>query len=356
MDNITVIGGGYSALVAKLLINKKFNSYTLKKQQYKNISRRSNLEINKLLSKKAYSYGSISYKLIHSKMHDRLIFGGNSKIWGGFYEKKVSTEKIEAAFDLNQIKLTPISLNTTGTVSNSSNIVQLQSLSSKILDASKHLENFSEGYLRKFKVEDDIIKLYIVTNGSEVVKITKKLVLCLGTVQLLDVLKRSEFLYDNDIIKLKEYPVKYKIKFTFNGNFFEKKLKNDFVIRYSLIRAFLHWIGFQGYPSILKILSFLPIFVEQHFIDKEQLVSFILQNSSFYENNTENKFNNLFGKSIHYCNLTVNNTNINELLFKISPNIVGLGMAFVKQKKPAPISSDILIDANSKLIKLMSKY
>jgi len=43
---------------------------------------------------------------------------------------------------------------------------------------------------------------------------------------------------------------------------------------------------------------------------------------------------------------------INKFLAKINPNIMGLGMSFIDQKKPGPISNEIMSDAKIKCKKL----
>ena len=45
----------------------------------------------------------------------------------------------------------------------------------------------------------------------------------------------------------------------------------------------------------------------------------------------------------------IDNININDYLLKISKDIVGVGMPFVDQKKPGPISNDIINDIYNKL-------
>jgi hypothetical protein len=62
-----------------------------------------------------------------------------------------------------------------------------------------------------------------------------------------------------------------------------------------------------------------------------------------------------FGRSIHYCDLKINGLNINEYLKDINSNIKGIGMAFIKQKNPGPISNDIIIDAIWKIKNLRKK-
>ena len=49
-----------------------------------------------------------------------------------------------------------------------------------------------------------------------------------------------------------------------------------------------------------------------------------------------------FGDSIHYCDLTLNKTNINDYFTSVSENIFGVSMPFITQKKPGPISNDIV--------------
>jgi hypothetical protein len=39
---------------------------------------------------------------------------------------------------------------------------------------------------------------------------------------------------------------------------------------------------------------------------------------------------------------------INTFLKNINPNIMGLGMSFIDQKKPGPISNEIILDAKMK--------
>ena len=45
----------------------------------------------------------------------------------------------------------------------------------------------------------------------------------------------------------------------------------------------------------------------------------------------------------------INNKNINTFLNEIHPNLIGLGMAFVSQNNPGPISNDIIEDALKKI-------
>ena len=47
--------------------------------------------------------------------------------------------------------------------------------------------------------------------------------------------------------------------------------------------------------------------------------------------------------------MKINGVSINKFLSKINKNILGLGMPFVDQKIPGPISNDILLDIEKKI-------
>ena len=86
-----IIGSGFSAIFSKLLSNKKIKVMGFKKFSklyFKNQSRRKKFESNKLFSTNALSYGSLNSDLKFSKLHDRLILGGNTNIWGGHINMK----------------------------------------------------------------------------------------------------------------------------------------------------------------------------------------------------------------------------------------------------------------------------
>ena len=56
----------------------------------------------------------------------------------------------------------------------------------------------------------------------------------------------------------------------------------------------------------------------------------------------ETSNNKFFGDSIHYCDLKINGKNIDNYVKEISNNIIGISVPFVNQKKPGPISNDII--------------
>ena len=127
-----------------------------------------------------------------------------------------------------------------------------------------------------------------------------------------------------------------------------KYTKNATTIRYSFSRAIGHFLGIQSYAKFLKLFNFIPICVDQIFYNTKSKRVLILKGNTFIEK----KNNNLrkFGNSIHYCNMKINGVSINKFLSKINKNLIGFGMPFVNQKTPGPISNDILLDIEKKII------
>ena len=87
-----IIGSGFTASIAKILIGKNANLIGSLDHQFlidKKYLRRKSIEANKLFSKKAQSHGSIKFKLPNAILHDRLSLGGNSVVWGKINIKKI---------------------------------------------------------------------------------------------------------------------------------------------------------------------------------------------------------------------------------------------------------------------------
>ena len=344
-----IIGAGFSAAITKNLLKSNIDVLGLHHSKFieKQNLRRTNLDSNKLFSKRSKSYGSLQLNLKIAKFHDRLTIGGNSNIWGGHINTKEIPKKV-----INQLKkifnFNKLSLSTTGTISNNSNIHQIQSEDNNIFDASTVLKEIKNNFILKFSIKDKKIEVKTIdfrTNKIKSIK-TNKLYICVGVIQFLDLLFRSGFLKKNDIIELSEF--KYELK----PSFINLKInnKNSQIIRYKFSRAIGHFLGIQKYSKFLKLLDFIPFYVDQHYTNKKINYKIKLVDNNcltdYFSSNPKK-----FGHSIHYCNLRINKTPINKFLSKIDQNIFGLGMAFVNQKTPGPISSDIIIDISKKIKK-----
>ena len=149
-------------------------------------------------------------------------------------------------------------------------------------------------------------------------------------------------LFGKKTLSLSEY------KHKFNLSFSKKIIKNDnrdCIIKYDFLRCLKHYLGFQKSLDHIKLP--LPIYIDQLFSNKKQSIKLDLDCNSGKISSKTRTIN--FGNSIHYCNLFIDNININDYLLKISKDIVGVGMPFVDQKKPGPISNDIVNDIYNKL-------
>ncbi len=175
-------------------------------------------------------------------------------------------------------------------------------------------------------------------------KITvNKLYLCVGNVQLLDILYRSNLIKENDIIEFSEFDSDFKLK-----SIYSKFNPNITIQRFLFSRALGHFFGVQYFSKFLKLLSFIPLCIDQNFYKKKTNYKLQIKKGFIVEkHNKNNKIN--IGKSTHFCNLRINKVNINKFLKKINPNIKGFGMAFINQKTPGPISNDIILDIYKKL-------
>ena len=342
MKNI-IIGAGFSASITKILIGKNSKIIGCKNQQnIDNLKRRKNIEYNKFFSKKTYSYGSLNFRLKNGTFQDRLILGGNSDIWGGKINLKNFPNNLLKKLKKAKINFQKLSFKKTGTVSNNKDIVQMQNKFGKIITTSDFSHKIENGYLLDFSVKKD--KIFLNIKDKITKKITvKNLFLCVGGIQLLDLLYRSKLIKDGDTIEFSEFVSDFSLKSIYS------ELNNKFTIqRFHFCRAVGHFFGVQYFSKYLKLLNFIPLCLDQNFYKKKINYKLRIKDGAIIDiNNINNKI--AFGKSTHFCNLRINNTNINKFLRRVSNNIIGVGMVFINQKVPGPISNDISLDINNKL-------
>jgi len=149
------------------------------------------------------------------------------------------------------------------------------------------------------------------------------------------------------LIEHSEYHHKYKISHIYS----KIPKRNVVVIRYKLSRAIGHFLGIQYYSKFLRLFDFIPLSIDQCFYKKKINYKLLLKDGELIEKNNSKSCNN-FGQSIHYCNLRINNIPINQIIKKIHPNIYGIGMSFINQDIPGPISNDIILDSYKKTINI----
>ncbi len=339
MKNIVIIGSGFSALTAFLKF-KKYNPViiTATNKSYRNlkINNRKALNINKIFSNKSESGGDLFFNLKkNTKLHDRLSLGGNSNIWGGFININSLNKDAMKQFKNIGINFHKLIQNQNGYLSNNNDIRQLRDSKNKILDTSNFLKNFISGFVETFEFKNNLIKINYFTDNYKLESlITSKLFLSISFPQLIDLLYRSKLLTKNLMLTLSEFDHKFIIN---SNNLIKIRSESDLIIKYDLIRAFKHFIGFQ--KSLDKFSFKLPIYVDQIFSKNKIYLKLTLnlKDKIIYQNTLEK-----FGHSIHYCNLCIDEKNINHYLGQISSNLFGVSTPFVNQKRPGPISNDII--------------
>lgn len=353
MINNIIIGAGFSAGIVKGLLNKKIKIIGCLDHSFlsKFYLRRKLLECNKLFALKSYSYGTIKFNIKKIKLHDRLIVNGNSDVWGGHINLKSISDNILKLFNKYKISAETLCYNKTGTISNSNDIHQLQSKNGKIVKAKQFFSKVYNGYLDRFIVENNEIFIFIKKNNSFYKIKVKNLFLCIGTVQLIDLLYRSKYIFDNDTIKLSEFYCKYKYSFSR----FIKKTKNT-IIKYRFSRAIGHFLGTSSFTKFLKIFNFMPVYIEQIFYKKKINITMKINNGIIKNKYSKKKIDFIFGNSIHYSNMSINDININKFLSKISNRIIGIGMSFVNQKIPGPIINEIINDTEQKIKNITARF
>ena len=304
---------------------------------------------NKALGLRANSFTKLNNKLNGIRLHDRLVQGGNGTIWGGFIDIALLSNEHLALFEKSSIAIKNLTYMETGSCSPDHRISQLHFPEGRTLNPAQIIKNISTGYLESFQIlSDSSIQLLVRQSGlpkEDAISIYAKgkVVLAIGVVQFIDLLYRSHYLKDDDVIELSEFG--YSLKVCLKS----KKLNSESrVIRVCLLRGLLHYLGIQHYPKIFSFMDrYIPIVFEQAFGFERFSAKIYVRKGSLECLSKVNDYN--FGKSIHYCNLRINGISANEFLRSISANIVGLGMAFVDQPAPGPISNDILIDAIEKI-------
>ena len=358
MASTIIIGGGFSALIARIFLgHANCRVISCQNPEYlskKNFHRRRILEVNKFFLPKAISIGKLKVRFNKTRLHDRLGHGGNSAIWGGVVDCANFSNIILNKLSKNGIVFKYLSFTSTGTISNSQTLMQMQNKSNLIFNASDILRNGDNYYVDSFYLKGKKIglNLFSLSKGSKknVVQIyTDRLVICTGIVQTIDLLYRSGFIPDKTTIQLSEYITKSRVKLTVSPSRFNKEV-NSVIIRYDFVRAAGHFFGIQERKWISNIFRYFPFYIDQIFYDKIIKRKLKINDGTLSDSLSRRNNNHIFGKSIHYCDLKINRKNINTFLHNLSPNIQGLGMAFIAQKKAGPISNDIIIDAKEKLI------
>ena len=350
MIETIIVGGGFSALSAKLALGDAGSVSVLSHSSIKSnnlfLKRSRDFEVNKLFQKFAYSYTCFKnpYKNLH--FHDRMILGGHSNVWGGFIDKLSLSSEILKSFKKMGITLAPI-VNEVCYSSPCESVHQLRDLNNKILDVKNFLIPDYDGHLFSLSFEGNFYKLGYIDNVTGDIKYlcAKNVVLCLGVIQTLNFIATNcnkDFIYT-----LSEH--NHTISFKFSKK--EIKKGDGFVMYYSVISAIRHYLGIKSRLYFMDfIFNLFPIFVRQKFSVKLNHINFkFIADSEDGLQIKKISGADKFGTSIHYFNLRVNNTSLDNFFREFFPGVILLGASSIKSCNPGPISNYILNDAFEKL-------
>tara|TARA_B100000676_G_scaffold283419_1_gene310156 strand:+ start:406 stop:1458 length:1053 start_codon:yes stop_codon:yes gene_type:complete len=341
VNNIIIIGGGFSALISYLKY-EKYNPLIIspKKSFFINSTylKRKNLNINKFFSYKSNSQGIFKFNLHkNTKLHDRLTFGGNSNIWGGFINSSLIPDELKKKLNYLGINLEKLEISKNGYLSNQSYLRQLRDKNNKILDASDFINNFIEGFVCDLEINNQFIKVnyYSEKEKSTTSLSASKILFAVSFPQLIEILFKSDMLKRNAILKLDEFD--HYFKFNTNSKISDNFNNNNVLVKYDFLRILKHFFGYQH--SLDNFSIKLPVFVDQVYLNKKKELKLELD----IDQKTINQISfKKFGDSIHYCNLYIDNQNISKYLENFSKRLFGVSMPFVNQNEPGPISNDII--------------
>ena len=195
-----------------------------------------------------------------------------------------------------------------------------------------------DGYVISFENINKKIKIsYLIKKQKKIMTeniFVDKIILSLNLPQYLDLFYRCKLIKNSDLFRIDEFD--YSLNFLANTT----RSDNSLFIKYSFDGLLQHFFG--------KNIKYVPniFFTYQIFSNKKNTLNFNILNNKII---LENKVSKIFGKSIHYNNLTVNHISMNKFLSNYSKNALPLGMTAVKQNLPGPISNDIINDSFQKL-------
>ena len=347
-----IIGSGFSAFIVNIFLKKDFLVITSNDKFLDDFPTRNNLtNYLKFFTRKFHSKGRYKFKLRNSELHDTLIHGGNTNLWGGIcnvHEIKKYIKNLK-----NIIKFKKINPEDTGNFSNRSNLYQMQNYhgsENNIFNSKDYFKNIIFGHLVKFDIiSKNLICLYIKGKNNKKIY-CKNLILAINFVQLVEVLINSKIIRDRDFISLEEYKFKTTISLSKSLDGYKK---NMVVLGYSLPGILKHYLGLQKNFNkfFFRLLSFFPLYYNQIFYKDKKFAFYKVNKKLKLIEEIYSKTDLNFGKSIHYFNMKINNIKLNKFLKVKSKNIFGVSSPFIESASPGPISNSIINNS----VKISSK-
>ena len=331
-----IVGSGFSAYLMYLKLNKKTILISSEQVEsfFKDKKRQKKLENKKIFSKKFKSYTKMLVNLTNVKILDFLCEGGSSNVWGGICNDYKINEDLKKKMVLDGVKFVKLNKKYTNNYSDNKNLVQLQDCKGNIFSTKGKFSKVKIAHLEKIEIKKNYANAHLIFNKKIVILKARKIFLGIGLIQLIDLMIKSKFIKKDTKFEINEF--KHKISFLS----YKKISHDDVCVKFTLIGSIKHWIGYQ--KKIINFLNFLNFHVNQIFFNKKRKLKFFFNyKQKLLLFNYKSK--DLFGSSIHYCNLKINKVKASKYLSRLSNNkIIGISLPFINQKKPGPISNDII--------------
>jgi hypothetical protein len=330
-----ILGNGFSAYcVHNKLRNKKINSLVVAPYSYNdtNLKRNFNFSYNRLAHDKSYSATKLNWNLDNIHFVDRLSNGGNSLIWGGYID--LDLVNYELFKSLKEISYEKINKKDHGITSNKNLAILKNKSNDTIFDTTAYFKSYADninGYANKIEIKNKRVYVYIENRNDNYIVEAKSIFICISVPQLVELLWKSSFINSDDILTLFDHDYKILNEITYDSSMIGLK---DCLIQYNLLPALSRFFGFRRIKFPLFLPSYFNLY--QHFINKRNRIDFSIKNNNVSLLTINMDF--IFGKSIHYHNLLINEIQINNYIKKISKNIKFFGHPAITPNEPGPIS------------------
>lgn len=346
MGKSLIIGGGFSALVLQILnpesalVTPLTPSFLLNNRLF---SRRKSVELNKMIATQAQSIGVSRFSKGFG-LHDRLVLGGNSTVWGGFINIAMLPSWVIKKMESTGIRFVDLNAGVSSYVA-PEKYKQMQTCDNKILNASKLIRVDFDAYLHNIrKVGSDLELNFFCPDQKNGWKLSslrcsndKKIYVAIGVVQLIDLMISSGILKEHDEIKLDEYQMNW------HAHHYSKndKFPTTSSILYKPSAIISHFLGLQKDLKKISLFDLVGMGLRQEFSLNKRSATYKRIDGVVKPTNSHRDF----GSSIHYFNMRVNGKPVSKIFSDISPNLILVGMASSIQKEPGPISNNIIQSA-----------
>ncbi len=273
-------------------------------------------------------YSGNNNRILKSRnLYEYDTIGGNSNIWGGYinyrrHKKLFKNNKYKNFFKKNYLKVNKIFKIS----SNFSNTHCIMNVEDEVFRVKK---NFFQGNL----IEENINNIQVEKNnillwGKKKKIITKNLILCVGNLNLINLLYKSKFINGNDIISFDDANCNYVL------NFFINKKKNYYIpmpVSKILEKMIFSKSTTYKISNDSLILQKFSNIVKTHKFSCEDLLKM-------------NKSKLRYFLSNHVVNLRVNNVPIRKFINSKSRKIKVFCSGTIKKYLPGPVIQDLIHD------------